>query len=81
MKKFILGLVIFATGLIGFAICLVSGSVVENIYTKMSASDSLQTYSYVFSPSSILGLLVFGVITIVGLVLSIINSNEEKNNN
>lgn len=76
MRKFILSLVTFASGLIGLAICISSGSLVESIYIRTSITDSVETYTYTYSPAAVIGLIIFVPITILGFIFSISSINK-----
>lgn len=73
MKKFILSLVFLVSGLIGIAICLSRGSVIKSIHTITGSTDSMVHYYYKLSDTASYGLLFFGLITIIGLIFSIIS--------
>lgn len=76
MKKFIFSLVTFVSGLLGMALCLMGGSVIESTYIKSGLADSLTNYYYQLSPSAKLGTFVFTIIAIFGFIFTIINVNK-----
>ncbi|MGI6769121.1 MAG: hypothetical protein ACOX43_08585 [Bacilli bacterium] len=79
MKKFVLSLVTFILGIIGVLYCLISGTVLKRLYTRSGLTDSIEEYSYALSSPAIIGLLLFGLIAILGLVFSILHArNREK---
>lgn len=76
MKKFILSLVTFVLGVVGVLICLINGVEVKSVHTVLGTSDSLERYYYALSSPAIIGLLIFGLVTIFGLVFSIKNAQD-----
>ncbi len=71
MKKFVLSIVAFSIGSIGTLLCMLNSLEIESIYTRTGLYDSMATYEYTTNPLVLVGVIIFFLMAILGLLFAI----------